>query len=117
MKQAIVIRGGWDRVRYALICEAILIVLFGAATARIARANGLSGVSVILRRSYPFDRPLGNPRQTLHTAEFPGSAAGGTLDRQAGQRAGSQASSKNQGRATAENTAQTRSISASVSVA
>ena len=34
---------------------------------RIARTNGLFDVRPILRRSHPFDRPLGNPRQTLDT--------------------------------------------------
>jgi len=33
--QTIVIRGGWDRVRYALIFETILIGLYGAATALV----------------------------------------------------------------------------------
>jgi len=35
IRQTIVIRGGWDRVRYALIFEAILILLFGAALALV----------------------------------------------------------------------------------
>lgn len=50
MKSAIVVRGGWDRVRYALIFEGILIVLFGAAMSLVTGHDMLDtgGLALVL---------------------------------------------------------------------
>jgi len=49
-KPAIAVRGGWDRIRYALIFEGILIVLFGAAMALVTGRDMLDtgGLAVAL---------------------------------------------------------------------
>lgn len=49
-KPAIVVRGGWDRIRYALIFEGILIVLFGAAMSLVTGHDMLDtgGLAVVL---------------------------------------------------------------------
>lgn len=67
IKETIVIRDGWDRIRYALIFEGILIVLFGAAmalvtgrdliqTGGLALALSLLALVVNLGFNYLYDR-------------------------------------------------------------